>query len=92
MAGGQVTYEFGYCPYNYRPYCCAVTVSLLSHAWNLIRAHVAVKRLPMVSTLAVAFRLKSMSQQNDISQSENHKKGFWRWWWKGGGLKPCFER
>ncbi len=82
MAGGQVTYEFGYCPYNYRPYCCAVVVSLLSHAWNLICAHVAVKRLPMVSTLAVAFRLKSMSQQVENSKFDNHKKGLGRW---GGG-------
>lgn len=27
MAGGQVTYEFGYCPYDFNPYCCAVAVS-----------------------------------------------------------------
>ena len=27
MAGGQITYEFGYCPYNYAPLCCAVVVS-----------------------------------------------------------------
>jgi len=26
MAGGQVTYGFGFCPYNYRPYCCAAIV------------------------------------------------------------------
>lgn len=27
MAGGQVTYEFGYCPYDFSPYCCAVAVT-----------------------------------------------------------------
>ena len=26
MAGGQITHEFGYCPYGYTPYCCAVGV------------------------------------------------------------------
>ncbi|KAM0794767.1 hypothetical protein BDR22DRAFT_894826 [Usnea florida] len=27
MAGGQVTYEFGFCPQGYRPYCCAAVVT-----------------------------------------------------------------
>lgn len=27
MAGGQITYEFGYCPYNYAPLCCAVVAA-----------------------------------------------------------------
>lgn len=29
MAGGQDTYEYGYCPYNYHPLCCAALVSSL---------------------------------------------------------------
>lgn len=27
MAGGQITYEFGYCPYDYKPFCCAATIA-----------------------------------------------------------------
>ncbi|KAF6240850.1 hypothetical protein HO173_000642 [Letharia columbiana] len=27
MAGGQVTYEFGYCPYDFNPVCCAAVVT-----------------------------------------------------------------
>ena len=27
MAGGQITYEFGFCPMNKAPLCCAVVVS-----------------------------------------------------------------
>ncbi|KAL9063720.1 MAG: hypothetical protein Q9161_009305 [Pseudevernia consocians] len=27
MAGGQITYEFGYCPYGYAPRCCAVVAA-----------------------------------------------------------------
>ena len=29
MAGGQVTYEFGFCPADKLPLCCAVVVSLI---------------------------------------------------------------
>ena len=33
MAGGQVAYEFGYCPTGFSPFCCAAVVRLgpLSH-------------------------------------------------------------
>lgn len=62
MAGGQVIYEFGYCPYDFNLYRCAVTVRPFSQAWNMIGTYAAVKRLLTVSNLAVAFPLKSMSQ------------------------------
>ena len=35
MAGGQVTYEFGYCPQGYKPFCCAAVVSLLLDGWRV---------------------------------------------------------
>ena len=75
MAGGQITYEFGYCPYDYAPQCCAVTVSpqsvSLSRAWNVscTGAYAAVTRLLLVSILAAAFRLRSTSQPVDDSRS-----------------------
>ena len=63
MAGGQVTYEFGYCPYNYAPLCCAVVVSPLSLTSSKIWAYAAVKRLLVVLTAAVAFQLRSMNRR-----------------------------
>lgn len=75
MAGGQITYEFGYCPYGYAPLCCAAIVSpqsvSLSRAWNVscTGAYAAVTRLPLVSILAAAFRLRSTSQPVDDSRS-----------------------
>lgn len=35
MAGGQITFEFGFCPYGYRPQCCAAVVSYLLGVWLL---------------------------------------------------------
>ena len=32
MAGGEVTYEFGFCPTDKIPLCCAIIVSSLAHA------------------------------------------------------------
>lgn len=75
MAGGQVTYEFGYCPYDFNPVCCAAVVSTrslsFSRAWNVscTGAYAAVTRLPMVSILAAAFRPRSTSQRVDDSRS-----------------------
>ena len=65
MAGGQVTYEFGYCPYGYRPFCCTAVVSPLASSWRVICAYAAAFRLPLALILAVAFRLKSMNPSSE---------------------------
>lgn len=63
MAGGQVTYQFGYCPYNFRPFCCAAAVSLLLFPDDPSQAVLILncKRSSRVWRLAVVPRPKSTS-------------------------------
>ena len=75
MAGGQITYEFGYCPYDYKPFCCAATVGPLASGWGFIYAYTAVVRLLLVSRLAVAFPLKNTSQPTEESGPKAVRQG-----------------
>ena len=63
MAGGQITYEFGFCPMDKGPQCCAVVVSPPSDAWNTICTYVATKRPLRASPQVVTFPLKFISLQ-----------------------------
>ena len=64
MAGGQITYEFGFCPMNKAPLCCAVVVSPTSNAWNVICTYVAAKRPRRASIPVVTFPLKFISRKS----------------------------
>ena len=67
MAGGQITYEFGFCPMNKNPVCCAVVVSPTCNAWNVICTYVAAKRPLRASILVVTFppKLNSRKSRSD---------------------------
>lgn len=61
--GGQITYEFGYCLYNFCPYCCAAVVSLVLFPDDPSQSILILncKRSPRVWRLPVVSRLKSTS-------------------------------
>ena len=75
-----MTYEFGYCPYNLRPYCCAAVVSTstccsISSDSSVDADEVWVGRSRLVSTAGVVFLLMSMSLSIECNDGMRLERG-----------------